>query len=115
MIDMCHVTHYASPVIKTFADRETKALFEGGDATSKDAKRARKQLPNKLWDKARAKMDQIDAATDTRQLNLPSNRLKKLAGDREGQYAIRINRQYRICFRWDDGDAYDVEIVDYHD
>jgi proteic killer suppression protein len=45
---------------------------------------------------------------------LPSNRLEALAGDREGQFSIRINRQWRICFRWHEGDAWDVEIVDYH-
>ena len=44
----------------------------------------------------------------------PANRLERLAGNREGQYSIRINDQWRICFRWDDGDAFDVEIVDYH-
>lgn len=102
-------------MIKTFADRETQAIFEGGDAEPKDAKRARKRLPTQLWEKARAKLDEIDAAEDPRHLDLPSNRLKKLSGDRKGQYAIWINRQYRICFTWRDGDAHDVEIVDYHD
>lgn len=102
-------------MIKSFADRETKAIFQGEEADAKDAKRARKRLPTQLWEKARAKLDQIDAAGDPRQLDLPSNRLKKLSGDRDDQYAIWINRQYRICFAWHDGDARYVEIVDYHD
>lgn len=59
-------------------------------------------------------MDMIDAATDPGQLATPSNHLETLSGDRRGQLSIRINRQYRICFTWDDGDAWDVEIVDYH-
>ena len=58
----------------------------------------------------------LDSADDIATLMaLPSNRLEALSGDRKGQYSIRINRQWRICFRFEDGDAYDVEIVDYHD
>lgn len=102
-------------MIKTFRDRATKAIFEGRGATSKDAKRARKRLPTELWKRARAKLDEIDAATRPEQLATPSNHLEQLAGDREGEYSIWINRQYRICFAWDDGDAWEVEIVDYHD
>ena len=57
----------------------------------------------------------IDAATDLRDLQiLPANRLEALAGNRKGQYSIRINQQWRICFQWRKGHAYDVEIVDYH-
>ena len=57
----------------------------------------------------------LDAATDLRDLRLPpSNRLEKLLGNRVGQFSIRINNQYRVCFHWRDGDAYQVEIVDYH-
>jgi proteic killer suppression protein len=57
----------------------------------------------------------LDAAETVEDLRVPpGNRLEKLAGDREGQYSIRINDQWRICFRWRDGDAHDVEIVDYH-
>lgn len=102
-------------MIKSFRDRETKAIFEGGDADAKDAKRARKRLPTQQWEKARAKLDEIDAATDPRQLDTPSNHLEKLSGDRDGQWSIWINRQYRVCFNWRDRDAWDVEIVDYHD
>lgn len=102
-------------MIKSFRDRETKAIFEGGDADAKDAKRARKRLPTQHREKARAKLDEIDAATDPRQLDTPSNHLEKLSGDRDGQWSIWINRQYRVCFNWRDRDAWDVEIVDYHD
>jgi proteic killer suppression protein len=61
------------------------------------------------------KLLQIDGASELRTLRLPpGNRLETLKGDREGQYSIRINDQWRICFRWKDGDAYEIEIVDYH-
>ena len=61
------------------------------------------------------KLDMLDAAPDLMSLSsLPGNRLEKLKGDREGQHSIRINDQWRICFEWRDGDAYAVEIVDYH-
>jgi proteic killer suppression protein len=57
----------------------------------------------------------LNRAVTLRDLRVPpSNRLERLKGDREGQYSIRINDQWRVCFRWDRGDAYDVEIVDYH-
>lgn len=114
MIDVRYVTRYALVVIRTFRDRATKAIFEGGDADPKDAKRARKRLPTQLWKRARAKLDEIDAATDPRQLNTPSNHLEKLSGVRQGQHSIWINDQYRVCFIWRDGDAWQVEVVDYH-
>ena len=61
------------------------------------------------------KLDMLDAANDLRILaGLPGNRLERLRGDREGQYSIRINDQWRICFEWHDGNAYGVEITDYH-
>ena len=61
------------------------------------------------------KLEILDAAEAVEDLRIPpGNRLEKLAGDREGQHSIRINQQWRICFRWKNGDAYDVEIVDYH-
>jgi proteic killer suppression protein len=63
---------------------------------------------------AKRKLDQLDAATSLRDLaRLPGNRLEALAGDRTGQYSLRVNDQWRICFRWD-GEARDVEVVDYH-
>ncbi|MGD0223232.1 MAG: type II toxin-antitoxin system RelE/ParE family toxin [Terriglobia bacterium] len=61
------------------------------------------------------KLDMLDAANDLRILGaLPGNRLERLRGDREGQYSIRINDQWRVCFTWREGDAYHVEITDYH-
>jgi toxin HigB-1 len=63
---------------------------------------------------ARVKLALLDAAMSLVDLSLPGLRLEKLKGDRDGQYSIRINDQYRICFEWRNGDAYDVEITDYH-
>ena len=64
---------------------------------------------------ARLKLDRLEAATTLRDLAaLPGNRFEALKGDRKGQYSIRINQQYRVCFVWRAGDAYDVEITDYH-
>jgi proteic killer suppression protein len=63
---------------------------------------------------ARVGLEVLDAVTSLGDLELPGFRLEALKGDRKGQYSIRINDQYRICFRWRDGDAHDVEIVDYH-
>ncbi len=61
------------------------------------------------------KLDMLDAAPDIRTLSmLPGNRLERLKGDRKGQYSVRINDQWRICFEWREGHAYEVEIVDYH-
>lgn len=96
-------------MIRTFGDRGTRDVFEAADT-----KKARAALPSELWQRARVKLDQIDAASAPRDLLTRSNRLHPLSGDREGQLAIRINRQYRICFRWEGADAWDVEITDYH-
>lgn len=63
---------------------------------------------------ARIRLELLDSATSLRDLELPGLRLETLKGDRKGQHSIRINDQFRICFVWRDGDAYDVEIVDYH-
>jgi len=63
---------------------------------------------------ARMRLDRLHAATSLTDLGIPGHHLEKLAGDREGQYSIRINDQYRICFEWRKGDAYNVEVVDYH-
>lgn len=96
-------------MIRTLRNAGTRDIFEG-----RASKAARRCLPEILWSRARLKLDEIDAASDLRSLRLPSNRLEKLAGDRAGEYSIRINRQYRVCFRWADSDAWDVEITDYH-
>lgn len=68
-----------------------------------------------LWSAARRKLTQLNRVRDLRELNVPpGNRLERLRGDRVGQHSIRINDQYRICFRWEDGYADDVEVTDYH-
>jgi len=92
-------------VIRSFRDRDTEKVF--GRQFSR-----RFQAVSAV---AKRKLDQIDAATSLQDLaRLPGNRLEALAGDRKGQYSLRVNAQYRICFRWSDGEARDVEIVDYH-
>jgi proteic killer suppression protein len=93
-------------VIKTFSDKQSQALFVTGQS---------KRLPPDLLRRAARRLEYIDLATCLDDLNAPpSSRLHALKGDREGQYAISINDQWRICFRFRDGDAYDVEITDYH-
>jgi len=72
-------------------------------------------LPQNIQGTAYRKLLMLDAAIDVDDLRIPpANRLEKLTGDRAGQYSIRINRQYRICFVWESSRAFDVEIVDYH-
>jgi proteic killer suppression protein len=79
-------------------------------------KNSLKLLPKILHQKAQIKLARISAATSIEDLReLRGNRLETLQGDRQGQYSIRINDQYRICFRWLQENAYDVEIIDYHD
>ena len=92
-------------MIKTFADAPTETLFGGGNPRQFRAFRA----------VAERKLQILDSATTIDFLRSPSgNRLERLSGNRRGQWSIRINRQWRLCFRWTDNDAYDVEIVDYH-
>ncbi len=72
-------------------------------------------MPQEVVERAEAKLALIDAAEKVETLTMPpGNRLEKLRGDREGQWSIRINQQYRVCFSFEGGDAYDVEITDYH-
>jgi len=93
-------------VIRTFADRRTKALFEGVPVKGVPANAARR---------ARMKLQQIDAAVDLRFLRVPpGNRLEASKGNRAGQMSIRVNDQWRLCFRFANGDAHDVEFADYH-
>ena len=100
------VARYYESMIKTFADKRTAAIFEGYQVT---------RLPKEIQDTARRKLKTIDAATDINSLRVPpGNRLEALKGDRAGQWSIRVNGQWRICFRWIDGDALDVEVADYH-
>ena len=93
-------------MIKTFADKQTQLLYTTGNS---------KRLPADLRARAVRRLEYIDLATTIDDLKVPpSNRLHLLKGDRLGQHAIAINDQWRICFRWQDGDAFDVEITDYH-
>jgi proteic killer suppression protein len=97
-------------VIQTFGDKGTEDVFDGTDSGA-----ARKRCPKDIWPVARRKMDQVNRASDLNDLSAPpGNRLERVKGDRKGQSSIRLNQQYRICFRWENGDAYEVEIVDYH-
>jgi len=93
-------------MIKTFADKHTQFFFNVGKS---------KRLPPDIIQRAMRRLEFIHYATSLNDLQVPpSNRLHALKGDRKGQHAISINDQWRICFRYIDGDAYDVEITDYH-
>jgi proteic killer suppression protein len=93
-------------VIKSFADKRTAALFAGYSV---------KDLPNQIQGRSRAKLIAIDAAKQLNDLRIPpGNRLEALHGNRRGQHSIRINDQWRICFEWRGGAAWNVEVVDYH-
>jgi proteic killer suppression protein len=93
-------------MIKSFRSRETKIVFRRAFS---------RKLPTNIQTKAYRKLAFLHSATRLEDLLIPpSNRLEKLRGDRDDQYSIRINSQWRICFVWEDGNAYDVEIVDYH-
>jgi proteic killer suppression protein len=97
-------------MIRSFRDVATEDLFYG-----RSTKAARKALPQSLWRKASLKLDAIDSAGTLDDLLIPpGNRLEALKGDRRGQHSIRINSQYRICFRWTEAGPEDVEVVDYH-
>jgi proteic killer suppression protein len=93
-------------MIKSFASKETEKIFQ---------RLFSRRLPPDIQAIARRKLEVLDAAEILSDLNVPSsNRLEKLSGDRQHQYSIRMNDQWRICFEWREGDAYKVEIVDYH-
>ena len=103
-----HAKRASSPhkVIATFACRVTHQLWLG----QKPAK-----LPPSLHQVALRKLTQLQAATSLNDLRIPpGNRLQALKGNRQGQHSIRINDQYRLCFRWADREAYEIEITDYH-
>lgn len=93
-------------MIRSFASKETEKIF--------NRQRSRK-LPPDIQQVALRKLRMLNRAVTLNDLRVPpANRLEKLSGDREGQYSIRINQQWRVCFEWREGDAYNVEIVDYH-
>lgn len=93
-------------MISTFADRHTKELYQTGKS---------KRFPSEIWKRAMRKLEYLDLATGLDDLRVPpSNRLHQLTRERQGQFSISVNDQWRVCFRFADGDAYDVELTDYH-
>ncbi|MBA3426882.1 MAG: type II toxin-antitoxin system RelE/ParE family toxin [Rubrobacter sp.] len=93
-------------MIRSFQDKETRRIWE---------RRHSRAVPSNLQRKALRKLVEVNNAEDLNDLRVPpGNRLEKLSGDREGQHSIRINDRYRVCFEWGEGDAHQVEVVDYH-
>jgi proteic killer suppression protein len=93
-------------MIRTFKDKETQKVFDGQFS---------RKLAQDIQRKARIKLRILDAAMVLEDLLAPpANRLEALSGDRAGQYSIRINQQWRVCFEWREGQVFNVEIVDYH-
>ena len=93
-------------MIRSFRDKHTEQLFNRNKP---------RKYPPEILRRSKIKLNLIDAAETIDDLNVPpGNRLEQLSGDRFGQWSIRINQQWRICFEWRNGDAYNVEIVDYH-
>ena len=97
-------------MIRSFADGATEDLFDGIEST-----RARRACPAALWPVLYRKFSQLNRVRTVAELGVPpGNRLERLKGSGSGQYSIRINDQYRLCFRWEDGYGDDVEVTDYH-
>ena len=97
-------------MIQSFKDQGTRDIFDW-----KRSKRASKSCPPELWSVARRKLDQLNQADALQDLRVPpKNRLEALKADRKGQHSIRVNDQFRICFRWTPAGPEHVEIVDYH-
>ena len=93
-------------MIKTFADKQTQQLYLTGKA---------RRVPPEVAKRVARKLEQVNAAARVEDLEVPpGNRLHLLEGDRQGQYSISVNDQFRLCFRFTDGDTYDVEFCDYH-
>ena len=105
MLDVTRTSLYFSVVIVSYRDKRTREFAAG-----------KRVKPFSGFERSpRLKLDRMEAATSLRDLAaLPGNRFEALVGDRKGQYSIRINDQWRLCFRWRNRDAYEVEIVDYH-
>ena len=97
-------------MIKSFAGVGTEDIFNG-----RNTKGARKICPRDLWRVAARKLEQLDSVGQIEELRIPpGNRLEVLSGDRKGQFSIRINDQYRVCFLWTEDEPDAVDIVDYH-
>jgi len=97
-------------MIRSFRDAGCEDIFNG-----KNTKDARRICSPALWKIAARKLDLLDSAASLIDLRIPpGNQLQALSGDRQGQHSIRINDQYRVCFRWTDAGPVDVEILDYH-
>ena len=93
-------------MIKTFRDKQTERVF---------AREPVPRFPHDVYRRALRKLLLLDAAENIEDLRVPpGNQLERLVGDRKGRYSIRVNDQWRLVFRWTEGDAYEVEIVDYH-
>ena len=93
-------------MIRSFADREAEKIWKGSSS---------RRLPADIQNVARRKLRMLNNASTLDDLRIPpANRLEALRGDRKGQHSIRINDQWRVCFRWNEGEAHDVDIVDYH-
>jgi len=98
--------YYEIRVIRSFRSNETQRIF---------LRERSLRLPLDIQRTAQRKLAVLDAADSLEDLRVPpGNRLEQLSGNREGQHSIRVNDQWRLCFRWTDGDAYEVEIADYH-
>ena len=97
-------------MIRSFKNKATEDVFNGINS-----KAARNTCPQSLWQVAFRKLDQLDSVEILDDLRIsPGNRLERLKGNREGQYSVRINEQYRICFAWTETGPSEVEITDYH-
>ncbi len=97
-------------MIASFKNQATEDIFNG-----KNTKNARKLCPRSLWRVSARKLDQLDSVVKLEELKVPpGNRLESLSGNRKEEFSIRINDQYRICFKWSESGPFDVEITDYH-
>ena len=105
-LDVNNAWLYYQSVIRSFKDKDTQAVFSGQFVKGLDG-----QIQQRAREKLKIPGQRNGAA---RSHDSAANQLESLKGDRQGQYSIRINQQWRVCFKWKDGDAFEVEIVDYH-
>ena len=104
-VDLYKHIVYSGDMITSFANKETENIFRG----------ERSRLPPDIQKRALMRLDRINSAVTVEDVRFPpSHHLERLSGNREGQWSIRINEQWRVCFGFSNGAAYDVEIVDYH-